>query len=197
MDKQTLDSILGSHGRWLRGEQVGQRADLQGADLQGAYLQGANLQEANLRRADLQEANLRGADLQGANLQGANLQGADLQGANLQGANLRRADLQGADLQGADLRRADLQGANLRWADLDLAICRLDFGGWSICVYADRTSIGCQTHRNESWLSWSHESREIQAMHTKASAWWAIHGEAVKAVIRCVQAKGETKPCSE
>ena len=117
MDKQTLDSILDSHGRWLQGEQSGQRANLQGADLQGA--------------------------------------------------------------------------------DLDLAICRMDFGGWSICVYADRTTIGCQTRSNEAWLSWSHESLEIEAMHPKASAWWAIHGEAVKAVICCVQAKGETKQCSE
>ena len=171
MDKQTLDSILDSHSRWLRG------ANLQGADLQGASLQGADLQGADLRWADLQGANLRGANLRGANLQGANLQGADLQGASLQGA--------------------DLQGASLQGADLDLAICRLDFGGWPICVYADRTSIECETHPNESWLSWSHESREIQAMHSKASAWWAMHGEAVKAVIRCVQAKGETKQCSE
>ena len=157
MDKQTLDSILALHGRWLRDEPGGQRATLRGADLRGA----------------------------------------DLRGANLLGADLRGADLRGADLQGADLQGADLRGADLRGASLDLAICRLDFGGWSICVYADRTAIGCQTHPNESWLSWSHESREIQAMHSKASAWWAIHGEAVKAVIRCVQAKGETKQCSE
>ena len=182
MDKQALDLILDLHSRWLRGEQSGQEANLQGADLQGA---------------DLRWANLQGANLQGADLRGANLQGANLQGANLQGANLQGADLQGADLQGANLQGADLQGANLQGASLDLAICRLDFGGWSICVYADRTSIGCQTHPNESWLSWSHESRKIQAMHHKASAWWAIHGEAVKAVIRCVQAKGETKECSE
>ena len=157
MDKQILDSILDLHGRWLRGEQGGQVADLRWA-----------------------------------NLQVANLQGANLQGANLQGANLR-----GADLRGADLRWANLQGANLRRAHLDLAICRLDFGGWSICVYADRTSIGCQTHANESWLAWEPQSPEINEMHSKASAWWAIHGEAVKAVIRCVQAKGATKQCSE
>ena len=182
MDKQTLDSILDSHGRWLRCEQSGQRAALQGAALQGADLRGAALQGADLR----------GADLRGANLREAALQGAALQGANLRGANLRGADLRGADLQGANLREADLRGAVI-----DFAVCRMDFGGWSICVYADRTTIGCQTHPNECWLSWSHESREIQAMHSKASAWWAIHGEAVKAIIRCVQAKGETKPCSE
>ena len=152
MDKQTLDSFLDSHNRWLRGEQSGQKANLQGADLQKA-------------------------DLQGANLQGANLRWANLQGANLREANLREANLQGADL--------------------DLAICRLDFGGWSICVYADRTTIGCQTHSNEAWLSWGPQSPKINKMHPEASAWWAIHGEAVKAVIRCVQAKGETKQCSE
>jgi len=65
--------ILQRHAAWLRGEEGGERADLQGADLRGANLRGANLQGANLRGANLQGANLRGANLRGANLQGANL----------------------------------------------------------------------------------------------------------------------------
>ena len=63
-----LQEIIESHGKWLKFEDGGKCADLQGA-------------------------NLRGANLRGANLQGANLQGANLQGANLQGADLRDADL--------------------------------------------------------------------------------------------------------
>ena len=109
MDKKELNAILEKHKKWLRGEEGGERADLQGAYLQGAYLQGA----------DLQGADLRGADLRGANLQGAYLRGADLRGADLRGANLRGADLQGAYLRGADLRVADL-----RWADLQGAYLR-------------------------------------------------------------------------
>ena len=48
-----LQEIIKSHGRWLRNEEGGERADLSGADLRSA----------NLRSADLRSANLRGADL--------------------------------------------------------------------------------------------------------------------------------------
>ncbi len=94
-----LKAVVEKHGKWLRGEEGGERADLRGADLQGAYLRGACL---------------RGAYLQGAYLRVADLRGADLQGAYLQVADLRVADLRGADLRGADLRGACLRGAYLQ-----------------------------------------------------------------------------------
>ena len=53
MNQQELDIIVEKHGKWLRREEGGERADLRGA---------------NLRGANLQDADLRGADLQGANL---------------------------------------------------------------------------------------------------------------------------------
>lgn len=73
MTQAELDKILAKHKKWLKDEDDGEYADLQGADLQRADLQeadlqGADLREANLRGADLQEANLRGADLRGANI---------------------------------------------------------------------------------------------------------------------------------
>ena len=139
-----------------------------------------------LRGEGGERANLCGADLCGANLYGAYLREANLRGADLYGANLY-----GANLRGANLRGADLYGANLAEAKIDIAICRMDFGMWSICIYSDRTSIGCQTHINENWLAWTPESDEIKRMHSEASAWWALHGEAVKAVIRCVMAKAK------
>ena len=86
--QERLNEIIASHGKWLRDEDGGERANLSGANLINA--------------------NLRGANLRGANLSGANLSGADLSGANLSGANLSGADLSGADLSGADLRGADL-----------------------------------------------------------------------------------------
>ena len=104
-------------------------------------------------------------------------------------ADLRMADLSGADLDGANLSGADLSGADLSGARIDTPICRMDFGGWSICVDADRTSIGCQTYPNEFWLAWEPGSPKIVRMHPDASAWWATHGEAIRAVIRCVMAK--------
>ena len=76
--QEKLNEIIASHGKWLRDEEGGERADLRGADLRGADLRGANLGGADLGDADLRYANLRGANLRGANLRYANLRGADL-----------------------------------------------------------------------------------------------------------------------
>ena len=158
LSQEKLNEIIASHGKWLRDEEGGERADLQGADLQEAYLQGAYLQEADLQGADLQGADLQGADLQGAYLQGADLQEADLQGADLrraylqgadlQGADLQEADLQGADLQGAYLQGAYLQGAYLQGADLDKTYYQITRIGsrnatTTYCVEDDNVVCGC------------------------------------------------------
>ena len=141
--------------------------------------------ERDFRYADLSYANLRGANMSYADLSGANLSEADLSGADLSGANLRDTNLSGANLSRADLSGADLSGAK------DGAIARLDFGGWSICVRSQKTTIGCQCRENVDWLAWSHDSPEIAAMHADAPEWWRVHGEAVKAVIRCVMEKAK------
>ena len=80
---EKLQEIIKSHGRWLRNEEGGERANLSDADLS----------DADLSDADLRDAYLRGAYLSGANLRGAYLSGADLSDANLSGADLRGADL--------------------------------------------------------------------------------------------------------
>lgn len=80
---EKLQEIIKSHGRWLRNEEGGERANLSGADLSSA-----DLSSANLSGADLSGAYLSGANLSSANLRGANLRGADLSGANLSGADL-------------------------------------------------------------------------------------------------------------
>jgi hypothetical protein len=93
--------VVEKHGKWLREEEGGERADLTGADLTRANLTGANLTGANLTWANLTWANLTGANLTWANLTGANLTWANLTGANLTGANLTGANLTGANLTGA------------------------------------------------------------------------------------------------
>ena len=118
MLKLELKLILEKHGKWLRSEEGGKRANLRDADLRCADLQSANLRDADLRCADLQYANLQDADLRCADLQYANLQYANLRNADLQSVNLRCANLHGANLQDADLQYANLQYANLRNADL-------------------------------------------------------------------------------
>jgi hypothetical protein len=118
-----------------------------------------------------------------ANLSGANLSGADLFCANLSDANLSGANLSGADLSGANLSGANLSGAKRG------SVCRMDFGGWSICIRDDKTRIGCQTHSNADWLFFSPD--DVTEFASGAIEWWEIHGEAVKAAIRCVMAKAE------
>lgn len=62
-----LNDTVTKHGKWIRGEDGGLRADLRGADLKGA----------DLGMADLRNAYLTGADLRGVNLKGAKLRGAE------------------------------------------------------------------------------------------------------------------------
>ena len=141
---EKLQEIIESHGRWLRNEEGGERANLRRADLSGADLRGADLRSADLYCADLSGANLRRADLSGANLRRADLSGADLRRAALSGANLSGADLSGADLSGADLRRAALSGAALSGANLsgaDLSGADLDKTYYQVVRVGSRRGI--------------------------------------------------------
>jgi len=121
-------------------------------------------------------------------LSGADLSDADLSDANLRGANLSGADLSDADLIRTNLRCANLRGANLRGAK-DGFVCRMDFGGWSICIRSAHTSIGCQTKPNKFWLNVDSDDEDIIEMDSNASTWWDIHGDVIKAAIRCVMKK--------
>ena len=195
-----LPRRLDLHAKWRRMEKGGERLVLIGADLRDANMRGADLRAADLRDADLRHADLRDADLRHANLCGADLCGANLRGADLRGADLRGADLCDADLRGADLCDADLCGADLCDADLRDAelppgyrIASLCFGGWPVTATPTTTTIGCESHPNESWLGWSVDAPEIEAMHPEAAAWWRRHREAVCAVIRDVMQREETQ----
>ena len=88
MNHEELSEVVALHGKWLRGEDGGKKADLSWANLSGANLSGANLSGADLSWANLGGADLSGADLGGADLGGAYLRGAYLRGAYLRGAYL-------------------------------------------------------------------------------------------------------------
>jgi uncharacterized protein YjbI with pentapeptide repeats len=143
-------------------------------------------ERANLRLADLSCADLRDANLSCTDLSCANLMGANLRDADLSCANLRLANLSGADLRGANLRLANLSDANLSNAKSN-SVCRMDFGGWSICIRENETSIGCQTKENAFWLRV--EPKDVKSMGDGAQEWWEIHGDAIKATIKCVMEK--------
>ena len=145
---EKLQEIIESHGRWLRNEEGGERANLRRADLSGADLRGADLRSADLYCADLSGANLRRADLSGADLRraalsGANLSGADLSGADLSGADLRRAALSGAALSGANLSGADLSGADLDKTYYQVVRVGSRRGITTYCVDDDNVLCGC------------------------------------------------------
>ena len=150
-------------------------------------LSGACLRCANLRSANLSGADLRSADLSDADLRSADLSGADLSGANLGGADLYGADLSDANLSGTDLSSADLGGANLHGANLPetFKIARIDFGGWSVCVTREETTIGCQRHTNAEWLKFT--TKDVEDFAEGASEWWELYGPVVKAAIKAVQ----------
>ena len=156
--QEKLNEIIESHGKWLRDEDGGERADLRdanlgGADLRGADLRGADLRGVYLKDADLRGVYFRGADLRGAYLEGANLESADLRyanlkGANLKGVNLRDVDLRGAELKGANLEDTYLGGAYLKGADLNKTYYQITRIGsrnatTTYCVEDDNVVCGC------------------------------------------------------
>ena len=128
-----LNEIIESHGKWLRNEEGGEKANLIGADLGDA-----NLRSANLGGADLEDANLIGANLRGADLGGANLGGADLEDANLGDANLI-----GANLRGSNLGDAYLGGANLNKTYYQITRIGSRNATTTYCVEDDNVVCGC------------------------------------------------------
>ena len=140
---EKLQEIIKSHGRWLRNEEGGERANLRDAYLSGANLRGADLSDAYLSDANLSDANLSGANLRGANLRDANLSDANLSDANLSGADLRGANLRGANLRGANLRDANLSGADLDKTYYQVVRIGSRRGTTTYCVDDDNVLCGC------------------------------------------------------
>ena len=117
----------------------------------------------------------------------ANLSGADLRGANLIGADLSGADLSGADLSGADLSGANLSGAYLSCAGLSVLMTDI----WTCYIQPDHIRIGCQYHAVADWMSFSDD--KINAMNSRALAWWAKWKDAIMAVHAVTIAEGMEK----
>jgi len=185
MTKTELTKVLDAHQMWLRSDVSGEKASLRGANLRDADFRGASLRGASLMGADFRDANFRDANLSWANLRDADFSDADFRDANLSDADFRGANLMGANLMGANLMGADFRGAK------GGSVCRMDFGGWSICIRSEQTSIGRKTYDNADLLEWTWQSRASEKMGSKASDWWRVHGPAVKAAIRVVRAKVE------
>lgn len=136
--QEKLKEILASHGKWLRGENGGEKADLSNADLSCI----------NLNHTDLRGANLCGANFYGANLYGANLCGANLCGANLCGADLSNSSLRATDFRATDLSNSRFDNANLSTTSLSKTYYQIVRIGsreatTTYCVEDDNVRCGC------------------------------------------------------
>lgn len=133
MDEQELKQILESHGKWLRGEEGGKRANLRGADLRGAVLYGANLRRADLCGANLYKADMREADLGEAKLCGIGLYRPALYGANLLGAKLSEEIIQVGPI-------GSRRDYTIYWADRNIVQCGCwrDYEGGSLAAFKRR-----------------------------------------------------------
>lgn len=131
--QEKLNEIIASHGKWLRCENGGERADLRNASLYGASLYGADLSGADLSGADLSNA-----DLHSASLCGADLSGASLYGANLCGVDLSRTDLSNANLCNANLSRTDLDKTYYQIVRIGSRNATTTY-----CVEDDKVVCGC------------------------------------------------------
>ena len=161
MNKEELAVIIDNHGKWLRGEDGGERANLC-----SAYLCGADL---------------RGADLRDANLCDANLCGADLRGAYLCGADLRGAYLCGADLRGADLRSCAGERNYIK------SIFVSDV--YAITYTSESIQIGCQRHKISEW--WEFDDHRIAEMDgKKALKFWREWKDTIRMIIEKSPALG-------
>lgn len=129
--QEKLNQVITSHGKWLRREDGGERA---------------NLRKANLQGVDLHEADLRDADLRGANLRRANLQEANLNEADLRDTDLRDTDLRGANLQDANLRRANLQDTDLDQTYYQITRIGSRNATTTYCVEKNNVVCGCWNH---------------------------------------------------
>ena len=101
--------------------------------------------------------------------------------ANLSYSNLSYSNLSDSDLNDSNLRDSDLRGC------VGGGVVRLDMGGWSVCVRATETSIGCEQHPNADWLRWTPD--DVAHMAEGAREWWQAHGDLIRAAIRDVQAR--------
>ena len=113
MNKKKLKKILELHGKWLRSDEDGVRANLRGCDLRGCNLIGSDLRESNFLGSNLLGSNFFGSDLSESNLIGCNLIGCNLRGCNLRESDLRESDLRESDLSGCNLWGCDLSGCDL------------------------------------------------------------------------------------
>lgn len=131
--QEKLKEIIASHGKWLRGENGGEKADLSNVDLSFT----------DLRCADLRCADLSFTDLRCANLSGANLCGADLCGADLSNSSLRATDFRHTNLSNSRFDNANLSTTSLSKTYYQIVRIGSREATTTYCVDDDNVRCGC------------------------------------------------------
>ena len=103
------------------------------------------------------------------------------------GMAVKWAIINKANLSGADLRGANLSGAYLSCAGLSVLMTDI----WTCYIQPDHIRIGCQYHAVADWMSFSDD--KINAMNSRALAWWAKWKDAIMAVHAVTIAEGMEK----
>ncbi len=160
-----LKEVLAAHGKWLRKEPGGARADLRWEDLTGQDLSGSDL-----RVADIKYAELRRANLSSSILRGASLIGADLRSAAMRNSDLRRAHMYGALLDGADLTSAVGNGREVK---------SIHIGRYDVVWTAKFVWIGCRMDTVEGW-----ESLDEDELSIGDRGLWRTHGAWILETVR-------------
>ena len=168
MKKQTLDSIIKKHKKWLESE----RREGKRMDLKRAYFSGVDFNGADFSGADFSGADFSGVDFSGAGLFCVDLRRVDFSGANFSGANLSGANLKFANLNGANLNGADLSNVIL-WSTKgnNKEIKNIPYLDYNITYTKDILQIGCKNYSIEEWENFTDE--EIDEMEKGESlAFW-------------------------
>lgn len=162
--QEKLKEIIASHGKWLRGEYGGEKANLSNVDLSCI----------NLCYTDLRGANLTYADLCNATLYGANLRGADLSNSSLRGTDFRHTDLSNSSFFGADLSNSSFDNANLSTTSLGKTYYQIVRIGsreatTTYCVETDNVRCGCwNNYRGGTLLEFKKRVESIYSEGGKA-----------------------------
>lgn len=136
--QEKLKEIIASHGKWLRNEDGGEKADLSNVDLSCI-----NLCYTNLREVNLTCTNLCGASFHAANLSNADLRFTDLRCADLSFADLRCANLRGANLSDTKFCGANLSGTKLNKTYYQIVRIGSRNATTTYCVEDDKVVCGC------------------------------------------------------
>lgn len=156
---------------------------------------GANLNQSIIHRCEFLKAVFNEASMCEVGMSNVSALDASFCGADLTRAQLFKTGFTRADFDGANLR-----DVSAKWCEFNQAKCMhkasiataefIDCVGdgwalktisglrWLVTIWADKMSIGCQSHSIDDWFAFSDD--DIEEMDGYALEWWRKHKEFVR-----------------